>query len=78
MLNPFARESKARTGSFLREKLIPDHGLFSSYEGRQGKANEQDWWGFLRDAQGFGRLDADSRVSFTSSTDWSVICPLYC
>ena len=34
MLNRCARESKARTGRFLREKLISDHGLFSSYEGR--------------------------------------------
>ena len=33
-LNPCARESKARTGRFLREKLISDHGHFSSYEGR--------------------------------------------
>ena len=32
-LNPCARESKARTGRFLREKLISDHGHFSSYEG---------------------------------------------
>ena len=30
---PCARESKARTGRFLREKLISDHGHFSSYEG---------------------------------------------
>ena len=36
MLNPCARESKVRTGRFLKEKLIPDHGLFSSYEGQQG------------------------------------------
>ena len=32
-LNPCARESKARTGRFLREKIISDHGLSSSYEG---------------------------------------------
>ena len=33
-MNPScARESKARTGRFLREKLISDHGHFSSYEG---------------------------------------------
>ena len=29
------RESKARTGRFLREKLIYDHGHFSSYEGHK-------------------------------------------
>ena len=38
VLNPCARESKARTGRFLREKLMSDHGLFSSYEGQQGAA----------------------------------------
>ena len=67
MLNPCARESKARTGIFLREKLISDHGLFSFYEGRQGVANEQDSWCFFRDAQGFGQLDAGSRAGFTTS-----------
>ena len=36
VLNPCARESKARTGRFLREKkLVSDHCLFSSYEGRK-------------------------------------------
>ena len=29
-LNPCARESKALTGRFLREKLMSDHGHFSS------------------------------------------------
>ena len=66
-MNPCARESKARTGRFLGEKLISDDGLFSSYEGQQGAANGQDSWGFFRDAQGFGRLDAGSRAGFTSS-----------
>ena len=46
VLNPCARELKARTGRFLREKLISDHGLFSSFEGRRGAANGQDSWGF--------------------------------
>ena len=67
MLNPCARKSTARTGRFLREKLISDYDLFSSYEGRQGAANEQDSRGFFRDAQGFGQLDAGSRAGFTSS-----------
>ena len=31
MLNLCARKSKARTGTFVRENLISDHGLFSSY-----------------------------------------------
>ena len=67
MLNPCARESKVRTGRFLKEKLIFDHGLFSSYEGRQEAANGKESWGFCRDAQGFGRLDAGSCAGFTSS-----------
>ena len=67
MLNHCARESKARTGRLLREKQMSDHGLFSSYEGEQGAANGQDSWGFFRDAQGFGRLDAGSRAGFASS-----------
>ena len=35
--------------------------------GPQGAANGQDSWGFFKDAQGFGRLDAGSRAGFTSS-----------
>ena len=31
----YTRESKARTGRFLREKLMSDHGHFSSYEGHK-------------------------------------------
>ena len=32
-LNVVGPKYKARTGRFLREKLISDPGLFSSYEG---------------------------------------------
>ena len=67
VLHPCARESKARTGRFLREKMISDHGRFSSYEGRQGAANGQDSWGFFRNTQGFGWLVADSRAGFIRS-----------
>ena len=67
VLNPCARESKVRTASFLREKLISDHGRFPSYEGQQGAANGQDSWIFFRNAHGFGRLDVGSRAGFTSS-----------
>ena len=77
MLNPCARESKARTGRFLRERLISDPGLFSSYEGRQGAANgQEDSGGFFRDVQGFGRLDGGSRAGFTSSRpppSWTLV-----
>ena len=39
-----------------------------SEHGQQGAANgRQDSWGFLKDAQGFRRLDAGSRAGFTSS-----------
>ena len=55
-----------RTGRFLREKLISDHGLFPSYEDQQRAAKGQDPWGFFRDAQVVGRLDAGSRAGFTS------------
>ena len=73
MLNPCVRESKARTGSFLREKLISDYGLYSSYEGRQGAANGQDLWDFIRDAWGFRRLDADSRAVFNQLKAFTTI-----
>ena len=66
MLNTCARESKARTGKFLRETLMSDHGLFPSYEDQQEAANGQDSWDVFRDAQGFGGLDAGSRAGFTS------------
>ena len=48
MLNPCAREPKARTGRFLKERLMSDHGLFSSYEGQQGAANGQDYRGIFQ------------------------------
>ena len=67
VLNLCAQESKARTGRLLREKLMSDYGYFSSYEDQQEAANEQDSWAFFRYAQGFGRLDACSHASFTSS-----------
>ena len=44
------------------EKLISDHGHFSSYEGRMERRA-----GKFKDAQGFGRLDASSCAGFTSS-----------
>ena len=45
---------------------MSDYGLFSSYEGhKDGKRH--DSWGFFKDAQGFGRLDAGLRAGFASS-----------
>ena len=47
---------------------MSDHGRhFSSYEGHKKAANGQDSWGFFKDVQGFGPLDAGSRAGFTSS-----------
>ena len=67
VLNPCARESKAPTGGFLREKLFSDHGLFSSNHTQQGATNGQDFCAFFQGCTGFGRLDAGSRAGFTSS-----------
>ena len=51
----------------MRGKLISDHGLFSSFESQQGAESRQVPKAFSRDAQGFGRLNAGSRIGFTSS-----------
>ena len=37
---------------FLREKLVSDHGLFSSYVGQQGAANGQDSGGVFQGCAG--------------------------
>ena len=44
-----------RTGRFLREKLISDHGLLSSYESQQGAANRQDSWGVFQGCTGLSK-----------------------
>ena len=73
-MNPCARESKARTGRFLKEKLISNHDVFSANkERRTGNIPEKM---FSRDAQGFKRLDAGSCAGFTSSRPpplWTLI-----
>ena len=46
---------------------MSDHKHFYFLRGPQGAANGQDSWGFFKNAQGFGRLDAGSRAGFTSS-----------
>ena len=46
---------------------MSDHGHFSSYEGHKERRTGKDSWGFFKDAQDFGRLDAGSRAGFTSS-----------
>ena len=52
VLNPCARESKARTGRFLREKLIFNHGLCSSYESQQGTVNGQNFCDVIQGCTG--------------------------
>ena len=51
VLNPCARESKARTGRFLREKLMSDHGLFlpirANKERRTGKTCDLEKLGLV-------------------------------
>ena len=44
-----------------------DHGLISSYEGHKERRTGKIRGAFSRNARGFGRLDAGSRASFTSS-----------
>ena len=66
VLNPCSRKSKVRTETFLREKLISDHGLFSSYEGQKGAANGNDSWNTFQGCAGLGQLDAGSSAGFTS------------
>ena len=51
-MNPGSQKLKARTGRFLREKMISGHGLFSSYEGPQGATNGQDSWGVFQECAG--------------------------
>ena len=52
VLNPCARESKTPFRGFLRDKLIPDHGLFFSFVGQQGATNGQDLWGAFQGCTG--------------------------
>ena len=66
-LNPCARESKARTGRFLREKLISDHGMFFPTRANKKRRTGKIRGAFPRDAEGFERLDAGSRAGFISS-----------
>ena len=52
MLNPPAREVKARTGTFLRENMIFDPGLFTSYEDKKKRRTGNISAGVFRDTQG--------------------------
>ena len=50
-----------------KAELLPRSVFFLQDKGQQEPANRQVSWGFFRDAQGFGRLDNDSRARLTSS-----------
>ena len=52
MLNLPAREAKARIWTFLREKIIFDHGLFTSYEDKKKRGTGNISAGLFRDTQG--------------------------
>ena len=52
MLNSPAREAKARTGTFLREKIIFDHGLFTSHEDTKKRRTGNISAGLFRETQG--------------------------
>ena len=58
-------ESANREVSEGKADLRPRSFFF--LRGPLGTANGQDSWGFFKDAQGFGRLDAGLRAGFTSS-----------
>ena len=82
MLNPCARESKARTGRFLREKLISDHGLFSSYEGQQGAATWQYFLGrfsgVYRALDGWMLARAPASPAQGLSPPWTSVFDYFC
>ena len=63
------RENQGANWGFSEGKAYLYHGLFFFYESQQEASIEQDSTGEggSGDAQGFGRLDADSRASFTGS-----------
>ena len=51
-LNPCERRSEVRTGRFLKETVISDHGLMYFYGGHQGAANRQASWGVFKGCTG--------------------------
>ena len=67
VLNPYARELKARAGRFLREKLISDHVFFLPTRVYKKRRMGKIRGAFFRDAQGFGWPDAGSRAGFIGS-----------
>ena len=67
-LNPCARKPKARTGRFVRGKLIPDHTeSFLSTRAHKKGGTGKIIGAFKKDTQSFGQLDAGSCASFTGS-----------
>ena len=67
---PLSARIKARTGRFLREKLISDHGMSSSFEGRQGAANGQDSWRRLHQLKASTTMDPVFQFSLSMYDVW--------
>ena len=82
-LNPCARESKIRTGRFLTEKLMSDHGQFSSYEGHKEWPTGKIRWTFSRmhralDGWMLARAPASSAQAFRHHEPRYFIFPWFC
>ena len=59
---------------------MSDHGHFSSCEGHKERRTVKIRVAFFKDAQSFGRMDADSRDGFTSSRHpppWTSVFQFY-
>ena len=83
MLNLCARESKARSGRFLREELVSDHGLFSSYEGRKERRTGKIREAFSRmhkalDGWMLARAPASSAQGLHHHRPWYFNFPYFC
>ena len=64
---PCARESKARTGRFLKKSLSQITVCFHPTRLNKERQTDKILEAFFRDAQGFGWLHAGSRAGFTRS-----------
>ena len=61
------RENQRREPGGSERKADVWPRSFFSLRWPQEAVNGQDSWGFFKDAQGFGQLNAGSRAGFTSS-----------
>ena len=80
VLNPCVRESKARTGRFWGENWSLAKVCFLLTRAIKERRTGKDLGAFVKDSQGFGRLDAGSRPGFTSSRPpprWTSIVQIF-